>query len=275
MSKKVGVILGIVAVVFLLTGLVLLVPVERKRLKYEKWGRWAEIAETDPRAEYIIEHEEEFPKDVLNMLNEYNDETREKSINFIYNYPTNKNDYEKMSFTDVELNCDAVPQLYMSDPRWCYETMDGGFIYSSGCMLVSLTMANLYLNHNSNVDPKIAATVAENLGIVDVFGGISGDVDTTEFINALGMDCEIYDFTDGKTKTKTVDIQTIQDIISSGNVCMAGFVGDTFGGHVLIITSCTDDGVITINDPASPENTAKTWNFYDIETELYRLWNIN
>lgn len=275
MSKKLEVVLGIIITIIVTAILILLVPVEQKRLKYEKWGHWAELGKTDPRAEYIIEHEEEYPQKILSFYNEYSDEEKEQSINFIYNYPFHKNDYQQMSFTDAELNSDTVPQLYMNDFRWCYETMDGGYIFDTGCMLVSLTMANLYLNHDNAVDPKIAAAAAEKLGIVDVLGGIAGDVDTTEFINALGMDCVIHDFTDGETKDKTVDIKTIQDILNKGNACMAGFVGDTFGGHVLVITSCADDGTMTINDPASPENTARTWDFYDLEPELYRLWDLS
>lgn len=258
-------IILLVAVIFLC----LLIPIEKKRAYYNKWGKLAELAETDERAEYIIENEELYTDELIKLF--YYDE---ESLDFVYNYPFHKDDYKSMSFTEEELNCKSVPALYMDDNRWAYETMGGEYIRQSGCMAVSLTMANLYLNHNGDIDPKKVALVTEENDNVGYFGGISND-GLQDVINKLGFNSELHDYTDGKNKIATVDIETIRDIVDSGRVCLACMFGDTFGAHAIIIREVTEDGKILLNDPASSENTDRAWDFDALESEIYFLWDLN
>lgn len=269
MSKKKQILMSLAVVVLVSITLALLIPVEKKHKLHEKWRELAEMAETDERAKFVIENESLYPEDIIRLcyLGEYD-------FDFAYNYPFHKDDYQTMTFTENELNCESVPALYMADFRWGYEKIGGYYIHSTGCVFTSLTMANLYLNHNSEVDPVIAGKAANELGILGMFGGVATGTISKEYINSLGMDCEIYDFTENGEKTKEVDMKIIQDIISENHVCMANFIGDTFGNHAVIITSCNSDGSMKINDPRSPQKTAAVWNFYDLEPELYRLWDL-
>lgn len=268
-NNKKSIIVFLIVFVLMVAVLLLLIPLQKKNELKEKWGSLAVLAETDERAKFIIENEELYPEEIIDMFY-----TNEKNLDFVYNYPLHKDDYQSMSFTEEELNCEGVPALYMDDLRWGYETIDGAYIKSTGCMAVSLTMANLYLNHNSNVDPIKVALVAEENDNVGIFGGINNDKLQT-VIDQLGMASVVNDYTKDMEKVSTADIETIKSIIDSGHVCLAGMVGDTFGVHALIIREVTEDGKIRINDPASPERTEKIWDFEQLEPEIYYLWDLS
>ena len=54
---------------------------------------------------------------------------------------------------------------------------------------------------------------------------------------------------------------------------LAGTHGSVFGDHAIIIRSYTEDGFM-INDPASDENSEKTWTFEELKDELYYVWEL-
>lgn len=261
----IGVIAALLCVVVVL---LLLVSVEKKREYYEKWGNLAVLAETDERAQYIIDNEELYPQEILDLYYRNNDD-----FEFVYNYPFHKDDYKTMSFTEEELNCDTVPALYMNDLRWGYEKIRGDLIRSEGCATVALTMASLYINKDNSIDPKIVADKAVELDAIGFFGGLDS-MQIEKVAKALGFQCNFYNYDPDLGGVGKADIDTIRSIIDSGHVLMAGMCGDTFGGHALIIRSCSEDGVIYINDPASPEKTEMAWRFEDINPELYYIWEL-
>lgn len=265
-KKRTAIIISIVFVVGIVI-LLLLVPIEEKRKLYEEWGELAVIAETDERAEFIIENKELYPEDILNFKN------YEVYLDFIYNYPFHKDDYDTMTFTDSELNCEGIPALYMTDFRWCYEKMNGSYIRKTGCMALSITMANIFLNRNSNVDPKKVALIYEGSNDVDYWGGLDND-DTKYILDEIGLKYNLLDYTDGEKKVTDVELETIAEIIDNKHVCIACMKGETFGSHALIIREVTDDGMILVNDPASPEKTQKSWSFDEVNPEIYFIWDV-
>lgn len=267
--NKKSVILITAALAAMIIVLLLLIPVERKRLFYEKWGSLAELAETDERAKFITENEELYPAFMLDFYYMDNDD-----LDFVYNYPFHKDDYKSMTFTEEELNSETVPALYMYDNRWAYETLGEYYIRKTGCMTISLTMANLYLNHNSDVDPRIVAASAENLGCLGVFGGIINEK-LNMILTDLGFEYVEYECKEGMDKSESVGPDTIRGILDSGHVCLAAFSGETFGTHAIIIREITDDGKIMLNDPANAENTAKIWDLEQLEKEIIFLWDLS
>ena len=134
--------IAIVSAVFIaiLIAMLLLMPIQRKNEFRQKWGKLAELAETNEHAKFITENEELYPTEILDFF--YNDPD---NLNFVWGYPFHKDDYRSMGFTDEELHSEKVPALYMSDNRWCYQSIDGMYIYDYGCVTVSLTMAYLWL----------------------------------------------------------------------------------------------------------------------------------
>ena len=246
-----------------------LIPVERKQQLYDKWGQIAVLAETDTRAQYIIENEQLYPELIINILR--NDP--EGEIGYVYNYPFHKDDYRTMSYTEEELD-GRVPALYTDDPRWSYELFDDYFfIKKSGCEAVTLTMAYIALTGKDDLDPYKVVLLADEMGAIGVFGGISNNY-TMDMIRAVGLNAVEYSFVDeNRRKDKSADIEAMKSILDSGHLIMAGMVGSTFGSHALIIRGYEGDSFY-INDPASREKSSRLWSFEELDPELYYVWDL-
>lgn len=248
--------------VFGLTGLfaavivimLLLIPVEKKHEYYQKWGKLAVLAETDERAKFAIENSELYPEFWFNML--YDD----SRFDFAYSYPFNKDNYQKMTFTDEELNGGAI---YMNDNRWIYEDYS---IKNQGCVAVAITMVNLQLNHNADVDPVKVVNYANEMGYYGL-GGI-GKEDVSDILTHFGMTFEEHIFEDEKKVTES-ELKAAVD--TDGAAVLAAVQGETFGNHAFIINDYDENGFY-IKDPASPERTASQWDFEIFENELVRYW---
>lgn len=263
-KKTIIMVLAVFAIIVIV--LVLLIPVERKRQLREKYGALAVNAETDVKSKYILDHISEYPDEILRYY--YSGE-----IDFAYNYPFHKNDYATMSYTAEELD-GRVPALYMEDNRWRYQTMfDSYYIKDSGCAVVSLTMAYIYLTGKTDMDPYKIGLIADELGAIGTFGGITDEY-TMSLIDAIGLKAVEYQFfNEDREKDKHADIETMKSILDSGHVIMAGMVGETFGQHALIIKGYDGDN-FTINDPDDAENTARAWTYEELDSEMYYMWDL-
>lgn len=257
-NKKTAIVVSAVFAVILAV-MLLLIPLELKNQKYEKWGKLAELAETDERAQFIIDNEELYPEDVLRYVND------EDEFDYIYNYPFFKDSYKTMSFTDEELNGVDVPALYMYDKRWAYE--NAGEVKYLGCAAVSITMANLYVNHNSNIDPVKVMNYSDEMEYT-ALGGIN-EIYINSILEHFGISYKEYIFDEPITET---ELKAALD--NENTVIMAAMHGDTFGGHALIVRGYDENGFY-INDPADEENTAQAWDFDVFANELGRYWEIS
>lgn len=262
MVKK---IVPAVVVVLMLAVLIALVPVEQKRAYYEKYGQLAVDAETDSRAAFIIENYDNYPQELLDLGILRND------YDFLYEYFEHKDDYKTMSFTDEELNSKLPPKLYMNDHRWCYENLAGEPIKYSGCALVSLTMANIYLTHTADIDPVIAAKAVEQCQAVGIFGGLDADK-AAEVCEYLGFDVKEYYCRDEIADEEAE--QLMKDIIDSGHACFLALYGEKFGGHSVLAVAYNDSGFI-LNDPASEERSETVWSFDELKTEIYSILDLS
>ena len=248
--------------------MVLLIPVELKRERYKEFGRLAKAAETDERAEYIIENIDQYPKYITELF--YDDPD---NLEFVYNYPFCKANYATMSYTDEELS--GVPALYMADPRWGYERI-GKFtsiIKTDGCAYVCLTMAYIGLTGKSDVDPVILSGLAYDNGLT---GSISAGMKLNklgDLCSFIGLNGTYFNHNPDEGGKEMENIDELSQHIDNGAVVIAGMYGDTFGSHAIVIRGCEGNNVY-INDPASPEKTAQTWNFDDIKSEFKGIWVI-
>ncbi len=256
----------IIAMFVIVTGvLIALIPVEKKQMLRDEYGKLAVNAETDEKSAYILENISEYPESILKTYYE-----SDNNLDFVYNYPAHKNDYTIMSFTEDELNSETVPKLYMDDTRWCYEKLYGSYLKFSGCVPVCITMASLYLNGDGNLDPVIAAKIAEENYEAPFFGGV--DVaNIKDLAEKTGFTVTEHSFSEEGT---LCDEQLIRDMLDNGEVILAGMVGNTFGEHAVIIADITDEGIV-INDPASVEKSEKVWQFEEIQAEIYSLWGLS
>ncbi len=267
MNKKNIIGVSIVfTIIFVL--MLVLVPVQRKAEFNKKWGKLAELYETDERARYIIDNEELYPNRILAFF--YNDINE---LDYVYNYAFHKDDYAVMEYKPEELNGDRPPALYMEDYRWCYQPMGERTIKTNGCAAVSLTMAYLYLTQKSDIDPYKIALIAEEKGQIGLMDGITSSA-VTSVAEEIGLTVTEHRYFEDNQKIKNVQENTIVEMIDSGKAVMAGLFGETFGNHAVIIAGHTDEGFI-INDPASEENSSKIWTYEEIANEIYYLWELS
>ena len=256
-----AVILAAVAV------LLLLIPVEKKQKLYEQYGKLAENAETDEKSAYILEHAEEMPTSILEFY--YTDD---RYVDLVYNYPEHKDDYKTMSFTDEELNSGTIPNFYMSDLRWAYETVGGRYLFSGGCAVVSISMVDVGLTGDGYYDPVRVSKVAEELGASGFLGGVKNS-EIGNICEAIGLKYNSYNFDPDEGGSGEPDEKQMKDILDSGRPLIVNTKGDTFGSHAFVIRGYDETGFI-INDPASPEKSARTWAFDEFSSEILRYWEI-
>lgn len=249
--------------------LLLLLPVEKKNQQREQYGKLAIQAETDEKSRYILEHIDEYPNGILNYY--YNGD---QFLDFVYNYPEHKNDYAAMSYTDDELNSEKPPRLFMEDMRWCYQPMGGGYIISNGCAAVSLTMAYIYLYNDGDIDPYKVAVAAEKMDAIGYFGGIDTLKirDVAENIGFAVSEQKYCD--DSNKKISDPSIDDMISIIKSGDALMAGCRGENFGDHAILITDY-NNGMFSVNDPASVKNSEKLWSYEELTSDIYYLWDLS
>lgn len=269
-QQKKSVIIILSAFAMVIAVLLLLIPVELKNMKYDKWGKLAEAAETDERAKYIIENEELYPDSILNVYY-----SNEENLDFVYNYVFHKDDYLNMSYTDEELNGEGVPALYMYDYRWGYESIgnSGILIKDSGCAYTCMTMAYLELTGSGDTDPVVLGNYAYENDMTDMLsGGLMID-NVGKLAEAVGLNGTYYnyDIDNGGTAIESAD--EISALFGEEQVIIAGMSGEIFGNHAIIIREC-ENGIIRINDPANDENTAKSWSFEEIKSEFKGIWVI-
>lgn len=259
-NKKTAITISAVFSVILAV-MLLLIPLELKNQKYEKWGKLAELAETDERAQFIIDNEELYPDDVLKYVNDED----EDEFNYIYNYPFFKDSYKTMSFTEEELNSAEVPALYMNDKRWAYE--NAGEVKYWGCAAVSITMANLYVNRNSAIDPVKIMNYSDEMAYT-VLGGID-ETHINKILDHFGIS---YTETVLEKPLTESELKALLD--NKKTAVIAAMHGDTFGNHALIIRGYDENGFY-INDPADEENTAQPWDFDVFENEMSGYWTVS
>lgn len=267
MSKKSVIVFSLLGV-FIVLICITLIWVEKRRTYYDKWGELAVLAETDERAKYIIDNPEMYSEEILKYFYSLPDE-----FDFVYDYAFHKDDYNSMEYTSDELNNESIPALYMDDPRWRYQTIGSDYIRDYGCVAVSLTMAYLKLTGNSDIDPYKIGIIAEEIDGIGIFGGIT-DEKIPDICGKIGLKVDMHRYSENREKTSHADFELIKSLLDQGHVIMAGMAGETFGVHAIIIKGYSENQIF-INDPASPENTAKSWSFDDIEPELMYLYDIS
>lgn len=262
-------VIALCAVFAVITAVMLaLLPYDMKRQKYEEFGKLAVLAETDSRAQYIIDNIELYPDKILQYY--YSDS---EDFDYVYGYPEHKDDYLTMSFTDEELEAEEIPALYMHDPRWAY--VDDGVVKKCGCGAVCMTMANLYLHHDSAIEPVAVMRFAEANGYKSkILGGIES-AHISDVLAGCGFEFTEHNFDLDEGGSGTLKEEQLKaDLDKENTVIMAAMYGDTFGSHAIIIRGYDENGFY-INDPEEEEKTAQVWDFSVFSKELMRYYELS
>lgn len=201
---------------------------------------------------------EEYPES-LRTLFDKNPEARE----FVLDYPKNKDKHPVIDLTE-EVTKGTIPLFLQWDERWGYETYGSDFLAVTGCGPTCLSMVQCGLSGETKWNPLQVANMAEEDGYYVPGAGSSWDL-MTEGAKQLGLIAE----------SVTFDAAHILDTLESGSpiICIMGPGDFTTGGHFIILTGVDDDGMVTVCDPNSRNNSKRAWDVEELIPQIKNLWS--
>ena len=194
-------------------------------------------------------------------------ETAEKcpqTIDYVYAYPE-KHDKR----FDIDLSAEAhggsVPLFIQWDERWGYEPYGSGFIGTSGCGPTCLSMAAVYLSKSAAFSPLYVAHMAEQYGYCVPGNGSSWTLisEGSALLGLSAVELPLWE-------------QSMKNALDSGAVIILALgPGDfTSSGHFVVLTGYDSCG-FTVNDPNSPDNSAKHWTYDRLSPQISNLWSLS
>ncbi|MDO4546983.1 MAG: C39 family peptidase [Clostridia bacterium] len=145
----------------------------------------------------------------------------------------------------------AIPQLYQGDftQTVCVYNGTARSVATSGCGATSLSMVIAYLTGNTQQSPYTLFREACQDGMYNG-NGLSH--------NTLTKLAERYNV---KGDWQSLSAAELQQLLKDGVPVIAHMGSGYFTqkGHYIVLRGVTDDGMILVNDPASPENSAKAY----------------
>lgn len=199
--------------------------------------------------------EKDFPDDLLNIVGK-----KPELYDYICNYPMKKDSYTDEALSeDVE---NEVPLLMQWDDRWGYYDYGSGKIGYTGCGPTCLSMVASHLLNDKTMTPiKLAEFAKENRYCVKGHGTKWALM--SEGAEKLGL----------KASELSLDENIVTKELKEGHpiICIVGPGDFTSTGHFIVLTGIDDEG-ITVNDPNSRVNSAKKWQYSDIESQIKNLW---
>lgn len=158
----------------------------------------------------------------------------------------------------------SLPHLLQWDTRWGYQLYGESYIAVSGCGPTCLSMVITGLTGDTSVTPYVLAKYAEENGYLVAEGGTY----------AAFMRDPVTKW--GITATESLENEAfVRDETAKGNPIACNLnPGKYFTdvGHFIIITGY-EDGMITVLDPFSIENTEKEWKYSDIKEQIAGLYS--
>lgn len=197
-----------------------------------------------------------YPDSLIALL-ERNPETEA----FVLNYPLRQE--ETIDLSEYNLS-EGVPLFMQWDTRWGYIRYGSDVVGITGCGPVCLAMAGYYVTGDDAFSPDKMVRFAADNGYYSRGNGSSWTLISEGGVK-LGLDV---------TEIPLVK-KRITDNLTVGNpiICAMGAGDFTTSGHYIVLTGL-QDGLFTVNDPNSRENSARLWSYEEIEGQIRNLWVI-
>ena len=208
---------------------------------------------------YAEQHETslaDYP-DALVQLYARNPDARD----FVRDYPKKKELTPTIDLSNLS-GSKTVPLLLQWDERWGYREYNESIIGLAGCGPTCLSMATIYLTGDTTKDPLWMCRFAEQ-NQFNVPGSGSKWALISEGGRMLGLDVTQI----------PLDKDRIYRNLDVGNpiIVVVGPGDFTTDGHFLVLTGRSGDK-ITLNDPNSPTNSAKSWDYDTLAGQIQALW---
>lgn len=197
-----------------------------------------------------------YPDSLIALL-ERNPETEA----FVLGYPLRQEEQIDLSAYDLSV---GVPLFMQWDTRWGYLKYGSDVVGITGCGPVCLAMAGYYVTGDDAFSPDKMVKFAADNGYYSRGNGSSWTLISEGGVK-LGLDV---------TEIPLVK-KRITDNLAAGNpvICAMGPGDFTTSGHYIVLTGL-QDGLFTVNDPNSHENSERLWSYEEIEGQIRNLWVI-
>ena len=182
---------------------------------------------------------------------------------FVRDYPKKKDLTPTIDLSGLA-GSETVPLLLQWDERWGYRDYNESIIGLAGCGPTCLSMVTIYLTGDTTKDPLWMCRFAEQHQF-NVPGSGSKWALISEGGRMLGLDVTQI----------PLDQDRIYRNLDVGNpiIVVVGPGDFTTDGHFLVLTG-HDGDKITLNDPNSPTNSQKSWDYDTLagDTTKDPLW---
>lgn len=205
--------------------------------------------------DYIQQNENKYTKDLISLA-----ERNPEAIQFVYDYPENKDKKIDISIKD-EIKTKNIPLLLQWDERWGYAKYGDSIIGINGCGPTCLSMVATYLLKTDYMNPEWMAEYSEDKGFISNSGTLWALM--SDGAEKLGLE----------SIQIPLDENRIYDNLEVGNpiICSVG-PGDFNTEENFIVLAGIEDGKIIINDPNSKKNSEKRWTYDEIEDQIKNIW---
>ncbi len=222
---------------------------------------WFDHTETELKVKTFAEENgvffADYPESLIALL-ERNPETEK----FVLEYPLYRaKDYDLSQYRDTA----AVPLFLQWDQRWGYEKYGSDMMAITGCGPTCLAMVGYYLTGDGKFDPAAVAKFAEENGYY-VEGSGSAWTLISQGGPQLGLD----------VTELPLDENRMKGALENGcPIILAMGPGDfTSSGHYIVLTG-VEDGMFAVNDPNSPERSARLWSYEEISGQIRNIWAVS
>ncbi|WP_459129830.1 C39 family peptidase [Guggenheimella bovis] len=234
----------------------------KEKYKYPEDGNidteLEKVVKLFPEANYLIEHREEIPDQVIEVFLKYPE-------NFLYarNYLEREQLGKDKSLTKEEKEAD-VPLLFQTDPRWGYEKLGPSLFARGGCGQTSLSMVLIAKTKDTSLTPLKLRDIAEEGGYYKKKEGTSWTF-MSDVPKKYDLNSRIIKISEKGMKKELDNGALLIVSVKKGDF--------SYGGHFMVIVGYNDEGFL-IHDPNSFYNSQKAWSFKRLQPQLRNAWSI-
>lgn len=189
-------------------------------------------------------------------------EKRPETADFVMSYPE-KHDVEYYIDLTNEVTEGKIPLFIQWDERWGYKQYGDDFFALNGCGPTCLSMVCLGLGGDTKYDPYTVGQIMDQNDFYEEGSGSKWSI-MTEGASLIGLYGEEI----------PLDEYVIRNTLQNGSpiICSMGEGDFTQSGHFIVLTGIDSEGNVTVNDPASIENSNKTWEISKLIPQIKNLW---
>lgn len=206
---------------------------------------------------------EDYPEKILELY-ERNPEAREYCMNYPLEYGKD-HEIDISGYADYE----GVPLFIQWDKQWGYKDYIGSVGGLSACGPTCLSMMVYYFTRDPEMTPAYMMDFAEKNKYGLKGAGTQWSL-FSEGAEKLGLDMKEL------TSEQIASEKQIARVLDSGRIIVMNVKPGVFTtvGHYMLVVGY-EDGKFKINDPNSPANSAKLWEFDEFDQDIRMMWSFS